>query len=126
MIAQHHATSRQFAGRGQEIDYNIRRGEIKGKKLGQKRATLVTLEPQTKEKPAEQSLSFTSDSKIMISKPLHQSTPTKANRSPRPKAISEATPLIILNVNCQSVKSKVPQFLNLVKSTEPDIILGTD
>ena len=74
----------------------------------------------------QQSLSFTSDSKIMIGKPLHQSTPTKAPRSPKPKAISEATPLTILNVNCQSVKSKVPQFINLVESTEPDIVLGTE
>ena len=77
----------------------------------------------------QQSLSFTSDSKIMIGKPLHQSTPTKAHRSPtgsKPKAISEGTPLTILNVNCQSVKSKVPQFINLVESTEPDIVLGTE
>ena len=62
----------------------------------------------------------------MVGKPLHQSTPTKTNRSPRPKAISEATPLTILNVNCQSVKSKVPQFLNIIESTEPGIILGTE
>ena len=57
----------------------------------------------------------------------HQSTPTKANRSlrARPKAISEATALTILNVNCQRVKSKVPNFLNLIESTEPDITLGT-
>ena len=53
---------------------------------------------------------------------------TKANRSPRAraKAISEATALTILNVNCQRVKSKVPHFLNLIESTEPDIILGTE
>ena len=28
----------------------------------------------------------------MVGKPLHQSTPTKSNRSPRPKAVSEANP----------------------------------
>ena len=61
----------------------------------------------------------------MVGKPLHRSTPTKAHRFPRPKAISEATPLTILNVNCQSVKSRVPQFLNLIESTDPDIIVGT-
>ena len=62
----------------------------------------------------------------MIDKPLHQSTPTKAHRSPKPKAISEGIPLTILNVNCQSVKSNVPQFMNLVESTKPDIVLGTE
>ena len=62
----------------------------------------------------------------MVGKPLHRSTPTKTHMFPRPKAINEATPLTILNVNCQSVKSKVPQFLNLIESTEPDIILGTE
>ena len=63
----------------------------------------------------------------MVGKRLHRSTPTTTNRYPRPKAISETlTPLTILNMNCQSVKSKVPQFLNFIESTEPDIILGTE
>jgi hypothetical protein len=68
--------------------------------------------------------SLTRSPSLGIGKPLHQSTPPNKTRTKRNK--SKTKPLRILNVNCQNVKAKNPQFLNLLHSTEPDIVLGTE
>ena len=55
-------------------------------------------------------------------KPSHQSTP---KRTPKPK-IKRQTPLRILNINFQSIKRKQHLVKNIIESTRPDIILGTE
>ncbi|CAG2222065.1 unnamed protein product [Mytilus edulis] len=57
-------------------------------------------------------------------RPLHASTPDK-NKNRKPSKKSE-TPLRLLNVNFQSIKSKQGQALNLIESTNPDIIFETE
>ena len=53
--------------------------------------------------------------------PIHTSSPTKSTHKGRKK-----TPLRIINVNCQSIKNKHGEFLNMIDSTKPDIIIGTE
>lgn len=55
-------------------------------------------------------------------RPIHASTPDrKKNRRTK-----ENAPLGILNVNFQSIKGKQGQVRNLIDSTNPDIIFGTE
>ena len=54
--------------------------------------------------------------------PIHSSTPTRANQ--QNKQLNR--PLRLLNVNFQSVTGKVASIKNLIDSTKPDIILGTE
>ena len=55
-------------------------------------------------------------------RPIHASTPDrKKNRRTK-----ENAPLRILNVNFQSIKGKQGQVRNLIDSTNPDIIFGTE
>lgn len=55
-------------------------------------------------------------------RPVHASTPDRDRRKKRNKS----QPLKILIVNFQSIKSKQGQVKNLIESTKPDIILGTE
>ena len=49
--------------------------------------------------------------------PVHASTPTrKQNRK------QKATPIKLLNVNCQSIKTKQCRIKNLIDSSKPDIV----
>ncbi|CAC5422988.1 unnamed protein product [Mytilus coruscus] len=57
-------------------------------------------------------------------KPIHASTPERKNQSYRPKP--KNIPIKMLTVNFQSIKSKQGQVKNLVESTQPDIVLGTE
>ena len=55
-------------------------------------------------------------------RPIHASTPDrKKNRRTK-----ENAPLRILNVNFQSIKGKQCQVRNLIDSTNPDILFGTE
>jgi hypothetical protein len=53
--------------------------------------------------------------------PIHASSPTKYI----PK-ITNGKPLRIINVNCQSINGKKGAWVNLLQSTEPDIIIATE
>ncbi|CAG2222754.1 unnamed protein product [Mytilus edulis] len=58
-------------------------------------------------------------------KPLHASTPERKNRN-NLHAKAKPTPIKMLTVNFQSIKSKQGLVKNLVESTKPDIVLGTE
>ena len=67
-----------------------------------------------------------------IGSPLLTSSPSRTTTSQekpkyqhKPKKVS-FKPLRILNVNCQSIKNKIPEFHTLVDSVKPDIIFGTE
>ena len=53
--------------------------------------------------------------------PIHTSSPTRSTHKGR-----KNTPLRIINVNCQSIRNKHGEFLNMIDSTKPDIIIGTE
>ena len=55
--------------------------------------------------------------------PVHTSTPTRALSTP--KGVKQQ-PLRILNVNFQSIKTKQHLLENMIRSTYPDIIFGTE
>ena len=38
----------------------------------------------------------------------------------------KSTPLKVININCQSVKKKLPQFLAMLDAENPDIVVGTE
>ena len=54
-------------------------------------------------------------------RPVHSSTPT---RKTGPKTCNQ--PLTILNINFQSIKSKLCRLSNVIDSVKPDIIIGTE
>ena len=54
-------------------------------------------------------------------KPLHSSTLTR--KAGPPKC---ASPLKIVNINFQSIKSKLCRLSNVIDSIKPDIIIGTE
>jgi hypothetical protein len=56
--------------------------------------------------------------------PLQASSPNKPPYKHQGK--SRGIPLTILNVNCQSIKAKKEQMLNLIDAVKPDIIIGTE
>eukprot|EP00745_Piridium_sociabile_P041733 TRINITY_DN82982_c0_g1_i5.p1 TRINITY_DN82982_c0_g1~~TRINITY_DN82982_c0_g1_i5.p1 ORF type:complete len:1008 (+),score=211.04 TRINITY_DN82982_c0_g1_i5:126-3026(+) len=55
-------------------------------------------------------------------KPMHVSTPTRASRQEKQKH----RPLRVLNVNFHSAVGKRAEIFNLIESTKPDIIIGTE
>lgn len=57
-------------------------------------------------------------------KPVHTSTPDRGNQKKEPSR--KTTPIKLLNVNFQSIKSKQCRLKNLLESTEPDIVIGTE
>ncbi|KAK3085883.1 hypothetical protein FSP39_009995 [Pinctada imbricata] len=61
-------------------------------------------------------------SPIPTCKPSHQSTPKQTKKTPSKSKI----PLRILNINFQSIKRKQHLVKNIIESTKPDIITGTE
>ena len=57
-------------------------------------------------------------------RPLHTSTPDRTGNHHNKNKSSKT--LRILNVNFQSVKTKQGELLNLIESTDPDVIFGTE
>ena len=55
-------------------------------------------------------------------KPVHASTPERKKQN----ANSPNVPLKMLTINFQSIKSKQGLVKNLIKSTKPDIVIGTE
>jgi hypothetical protein len=60
---------------------------------------------------------------VGTTKPIHTSTPI---RNCSNKANTKTTPIKILNVNCQSIKSKQCRLKNLIDNTKPDVIICTE
>ena len=55
-------------------------------------------------------------------KPVHASTPERKKQN----ANSSNVPLKLLTINFQSIKSKQGLFTNLIESTKPAIVIGTE
>ncbi|KAK3084814.1 hypothetical protein FSP39_019487 [Pinctada imbricata] len=55
-------------------------------------------------------------------KPSHQSTPKQGKKLPS----KAKTPLRVLNINFQSIKRKQHLVKNIIESTKPDIVIGTE
>ena len=53
--------------------------------------------------------------------PKHESSP-KSKR----KARQKDKPLRLINVNCQSLSSKIGAWKNMIECSEPDIIIATE
>ena len=62
----------------------------------------------------------TSQTKVL--KPIHTSTPTRASK--QDKHIRR--PLRFLNINCYHLTAKVAELDNLIQTTRPDIVFGTE
>jgi len=67
------------------------------------------------------SLSFSSDVDAPFD-PLHSSTPTRQSKQDK----HTNRPLRVLNINFQSARGKVAEIHNLLLSTKPDILIGTE
>jgi hypothetical protein len=42
------------------------------------------------------------------------------------KNATEGKPLVILQVNCRNIRSKVLEFWNLIETYNPDVVIGTE
>ena len=58
-------------------------------------------------------------------RPIHVSTPERKKRNSNQKEVKPQM-LRILNVNFQSAKNKQAEIINLIDSTKPDVIFGTE
>ena len=66
---------------------------------------------------------FQSPSSVNQVRPVHASTPI---RNISTKAKAKSLPLKIVNINCQSIKSKQYRLKNILESTKPDIVICTE
>lgn len=62
--------------------------------------------------------------------PPQATSSSKPNKSPHnnPKQLRKKTNqrLVILNINCQSIKTKMPELHQVINQVKPDIIVGTE
>ena len=67
----------------------------------------------------------TSTSSPKVSKNLKDKT-NASKPKPGKKQKLKSTPIKIMNINCQSVKSKRDQFLTMLETEIPDVVVGTE
>lgn len=76
--------------------------------------------------------SVTSIPELVHGEPIHSSSPTSAHPSTRPRSKRnpatkpQVSNLKIININCQSVRAKLPDFEALLATEDPDIVVGTE
>ena len=71
---------------------------------------------------------------MLLGKPLNSSSPSKhaaENAQSKAKVGKSARkpkerPLKFVNVNCQSVRAKLPGFQHLLQAEDPDVVVGTE
>jgi len=68
-----------------------------------------------------------SESDEPTTKPERRETEDKAEKSVAATMghISEGNPLVLLQVNCRSIRNKILEFWNLIDTYNPDVVIGT-
>ena len=85
--------------------------------------TANTYQPLSDITSEDDSYDFTLGSDKSPGPPMHSSSP---NKPTRPNNTKKRQSLLIVNVNCQSIKAKKEPFNIMVNRIKPDIIVGTE